>query len=251
MSADKIKSPRYSLIDALRGFAVLNMVAFHLCYDIFCVFGVDKGFNTSAGAVIWERFICCSFIILSGISLNFSKHGYRRGVIVNLCGLTVTAATVLFMPSESIWFGVLNLLGCSMLMTFALKKPLDKLPPLFGMIISIMLFGLFYGVPNGYIGLFGYPLFRLPERLYGCVWLAPLGLPSADFYSSDYFPLIPWLFLFVFGYFLWRFIAQRGYQRLFTVKIPVLDFIGRHSLIIYMLHQPILYGITWLIFRGQ
>ena len=73
----------------------------------------------------------------------------------------------------------------------------------------------------------------------------PVG-PS--FFSSDYFPLIPWLFLFICGWFFWRFIKEHEWDGVFRFNIPVLSFIGRYSLIIYMAHQPILYLICAAIF---
>ena len=242
---------RYSLIDALRGFAVINMIAFHLCYNIFCVFGVDTGFNTNIYAVIWERFICCAFIILSGVSMNFSRRGYLRGIVVSLCGVAVTAVTVWLIPEQAIWFGVLSLLGCAMIISFALRGVLDRLHPLAGVMLFFLLFMLCYGVPKGYIGVFSFPLLRLPEALYRYTWAAFLGFPPEGFLSADYFPLLPWLFLFITGYHLWRVIADHGWDRLFLKKLPFLDFIGRHSLLIYMEHQPVLYGICLLIFSTQ
>lgn len=240
---------RYSLLDAVRAVAVINMVAYHLCYNIFCVFGVWADFYHALPVIIWERFICCTFIIVSGMSMNFSRHGWRRGVIVNLCGFLVTAVTVLLMPDQQIWFGVLNFLGCAMLITFALRAELSRLKPLIGMIVFFIFFMLCYGIPCGFIGLFSYPLITLPEALYEYRRLAFLGFPPDGFYSADYFPLLQWIFLYLFGYELWRFIAQKGLDRFFCTKIPVLDFIGRHSLIIYLAHQPLLYGVCWLIFN--
>lgn len=240
---------RYSLIDAIRAVAIINMVAYHLCYNIFVVFGVWPTFWLSTPFIIWERFICCSFIIVSGMSMNFSRRGYRRGVIVNLCGFLVTAVTVLLMPTQAIWFGVLNFLGCAMLITFALRSELGRMKPIVGMAVFFLLFMLFYGIPRGHIGLFNLPLVTLPEAMYQYRWLAFLGFPPADFFSADYFPLLQWIFLYLFGFELWRFIAQKGLDRCFLRKIPVLDFIGRHSLLIYMAHQPILYGVCWLIFE--
>lgn len=241
---------RYSLIDAIRGIAVVNMILYHLCYDVFCAFGVWNDFYRAVPAVIWERLICCTFIVVSGISLHFTRHGWRRGIIVFLCGIVITAATVLLTPDQSILFGILSFLGCAMLFTYALRKPLDRIKPLVGMIVFFLLFMLFYGISDGFIGLFSYPLIRLPEALYQFKWLSIIGFRSDDFFSADYFPFLQWIFLYLFGYQLWRFIKDKNLDRFFCRRIPVLDFIGRHSLIIYMVHQPILYGICYLIFTG-
>ncbi len=239
---------RYNLIDAIRALAIISMVTYHLCYDIFIVYGVDGGFPYYPGVIVWERSICSTFIFVSGISLNFSRHAVRRGIIVNLCGLVISAVMLIFMPSQQIWFGVLNLIGCSMLITYALRKPLGHIPPLVGMLVSFLLFSFLYGVPNGYVGFFKTRLAVLPSELYFTDFLAPVGLPSLGFRSSDYFPLIPWLFLFICGWFFWRFIKEHEWDGVFRFNIPVLSFIGRYSLIIYMAHQPILYLICAAIF---
>ena len=243
------KPARYSLFDAIRGFAVINMVLYHLLYDIFAAYGVWTDFAFSAPFFIWERFICFTFIIVSGMSVNFSKHGFRRGITVNLCGFAVTVVTVLIAPEQSIWFGVLNFLGCAMIIAFTLRNELRRIRPVVGMIIFFILFMLCYGIPQGHIGIFSYPLIKLPDSMYQFRWLSFLGFPSSDFYSTDYFPILQFIFLYLFGFELWRFIEQKGFDRFFRKKIPVLDFIGRQSLIIYMVHQPLLYGICWLIFR--
>lgn len=244
-------SDRYNMIDVIRALSIISMVIYHLCYDIFIVYEIDPAFDQYPLVVLWERSICFSFIIVSGISLNFSRHPYRRGLIVNLCGLVITAITLIFLPSQQIWFGILNLIGCAMLITGALRKLFDHLHPAVGMTLSMLLFALTYNVPFGTLGFFSIPFAELPPALYSCPCLAFLSFPAEGFYSADYFPLIPWLFLFIFGYFLWRYIALRGRDGFFRFNIPVLSFIGRHSLIIYMAHQLVLYGICLLIFGAE
>lgn len=236
-------SVRYHLIDALRGFALVNMVAFHLMYDIFNIFSAETGWNSEPLTIIWERFICCSFIILSGVSFNFSHHPFKKGIILNACGFLITIVTVLFIPSQAVRFGILNFLGCAMMLSYPLKAYLENIKPAVGAVFSLLLFALLYGIPEGYVGFFGLELFKLPEFLYGIKALAFIGFPSIDFHSTDYFPIIPWIFLFLAGYFAWRVIKNRNADRFFRRKIPFFDFIGRHTLIIYILHQPIIMGI--------
>lgn len=245
----KTKSERYSLLDAARGFALLNMLVFHFVYDILIIYGVYPKWNHSLSFLIWERFICVSFIVISGVSVNFSKNAYKRGIIVNLLGFLVTAVTVIFMPSQAIWFGVLNLIGCGMLVCRAMKTTFDRINPIAGAVTSLALYAVAYGVPEGYLGLFSLKILSLPEWLYGFKYAAFLGFPSSDFRSADYFPLIPWLFLFILGYFLWKIIEKLGKQDWFRLKIPALDFMGRYSLWFYVAHQPLLMGICILIFR--
>ena len=134
-----LKKPRYALIDALRGFSLLNMIAYHLCFDIFQIYAVDTGWMFSNAAVAWERFICFSFIIISGVSLNFSKHAIRRGIIVNACGILMTAVTLIAVPNFAIWFGVLSCIGTSMILAQLLRRPLERLNPYFGAAASFLI----------------------------------------------------------------------------------------------------------------
>lgn len=239
---------RYHLIDALRGFALVNMVLFHMMYDIFFIFEADTSWIFSPITAVWERFICCSFIILSGVSVNFSKKPLKRGIILNVLGFLITAVTVIFLPSQAIWFGILNFLGCAMMITYVLKTFLDNVRPVKGVAFSLIAFALLYGVPDGYIGFFADEIFKLPDFLYSLDAFAFIGLPSVGFYSTDYFPLVPWVFLFFAGYFAWRCVRKHGAERLFVRKIPLFDFAGRHSLLIYIVHQPVIMGVLAVVF---
>lgn len=248
MEKDALKNKkRYELIDSIRGFAIINMIVFHALYDIFQIYGDGTMFSAPIFAV-WERFICVSFIIISGASFNFSRHTVRNGIIVSLCGFAVTIVTTLAMPSQAVWFGILNLLGISMLICSALKDIINAVPPVAGAVVSFLMYALTYGVPRGYIGFLGIRFFELPQALYEYKYLSFLGFRSVDFVSSDFFPIIPWLFLYVFGLFLWRIIKERRLDKYFYFKIPVLNIIGRHSLVIYLLHQPVLMLIMTLIY---
>ena len=241
-------SHRYGLIDTLRGFWLLNMIAFHLCYDIFVIYGYDSMWYAHTGVVIWERCICTGFILLSGISLHFSRHPFRRGIIINLAGFLITAVTFFAMPSQVVWFGVLNLIGTAMLIAAALRRLFDRINPYLGAALSLLLFAVVYGVPHRYIGFFGWKICAVPDFLYQLKYAAFLGFPSEGFYSSDYFPLIPWIFIFFLGYFLWSVAARLHREELFRKGFAPLSFLGRHSLLIYLLHQPVLMGACILVF---
>lgn len=247
-----IKNPanntqRYYLIDSIRGFAIINMVMFHLVYDLFEIFNLNSGWYFQPLTSVWEHFICVTFILISGISFNFSTHAYKRGIILNIFGFVITAVTVLFIPEQVIWFGILNFLGCAMLILQTLRKFAEKIPPFLGAVFSLILFSLFYGISKGYIGFFKYPLIELPRWFYSCKYLAFLGLPSSDFISTDYFPIVPWIFLFGTGFFVWRVIKNHNADRFFKFRIPILDSIGRYSLWIYLAHQPIIFGVLTLL----
>ena len=233
-------SHRFGLIDTLRGFWLLNMIAFHLCYDIFVIYGYDSIWYAHTGVVIWERFICVSFILLSGISLHFSKHPFRRGIIINLAGFLIT--------SQVVWFGVLNLIGTAMIITAALRFLLDRINPYLGAAMSLLTFAVFYGVPHRYIGFFGWKIWTVPAFFYRFKYAAFLGFPSDGFHSSDYFPLIAWICIFVLGYYLWSIVQRLHKEEWFRKGFAPLSFLGRHSLLIYLLHQPVLMGECILVF---
>ena len=188
------------------------------------------------------------FIIISGVSLNFTNCGIRNGIKLNLLGFLITAVTAIVIPEQAIYFGVLNLLGCAMLLCQATKSLLNRINPFIGTLFCLVLYALTYGVPTGFIGVFDTPLVMLPKGLYAFRALAFLGFPDKGFFSTDYFPLLPWIFLFACGYFMWRAVSTIGALRLFRFKIPPLCFLGRHTLIIYIIHQPLLMGICALIF---
>ena len=127
-----------------------------------------------------------------------------------------------------------------------LSDNLKKIRPLSGALISFLLYAVSYDVPKGYVGLFGLDIVKLPDFLYSCKYLACLLYTSDAADETDFFPLIPWIFLFAAGFYLWNFIVEKNLTKYFELKIPVLDKIGRYSLWIYLAHQPIIMGILML-----
>ncbi len=243
------ENKRYYLLDSLRGISIVSMVAFHLCYDLFMMYGLNTSWYFYPMTAVWERSICVVFILLSGMCLNFSRNGIKRGIFLNLAGFAVTAVTLIAEPNQAVWFGVLNLLGCSMMIVSVLSNSLKKMRPLLGALVSFLLYAVSYDIQNGYVGFFGLYIVKLPDFLYSCKCLAFLGFPSSDFLSTDYFPLIPWIFLFTVGFYLWNFIKEKNLAKYFEFKIPVFDKIGKYSLWIYLAHQPIIMGILMLVMR--
>ncbi len=241
--------PRYHLVDSMRGFALINMIAYHLIYDILVIFCLNSSWCFQPLTIVWERFICISFILISGIAFNFSDNGYKNGIVLNLLGFAITAVTALILPEQAVWFGILNFLGCAVILLQTGKPYIKKINPVFGLAVSVILFALTYGIPQKYIGIFTLKLLDLPDTMYSFKCLSFLGFKSADFHSSDYFPIIPWIFMFAVGYFVWRLIEILHVKQFFMLKIPVLNTMGRYSLWIYLLHQPLIMGILMIIMR--
>lgn len=241
---------RIGLFDALRGLALVNMIAYHGVYDWVSVFGRPAAWFTQTDcARIWQQAICWTFLLVAGAVFDYSRHPARHGVIVLGCGLVLTAVTLLVIPSERILFGVLHLIGAAALLTALLRRALEHIPALPGAVGFFALFLLCRSVPRGVWG-FGPLSAELPAGLYQTSFLFPLGFPGPGFFSADYFPLIPWMFLFWTGLFLWRLLRPCFEEPLRgrTVCRP-LEWLGRHSLLVYMAHQPVLMAAVFLLTR--
>lgn len=241
---------RYTVLDSLRGFALVNMIAYHAMWDIVNMFGVDIRWFNGESAHIWQQLICHTFILLSGFCLHFGKRKLKNALIVLGASVVITVVTAVFMKSSIILFGVLSLLGSSMLVMSFLDKPFKKVNPFVGFLISLIMLVATKNISDGFVGIGERVIFEIPEELYCNYLTAYLGLPFAGFYSSDYFPIIPWLFLFVCGYFLNPIFTRLKLMRfLSSFRCKPLEFLGRHSLIIYMIHQPVVYGVLFLAFH--
>lgn len=240
---------RYPLLDLIRGLALCSMMLYHAAWDLVWLFGVDWPWYSGTGAFLWQQATCWTFILLSGFCAPLGRRGARRGLQVCACGWAITLAMALFSPNTPNYFGILVLLGSAMLLTWCLRRPLAKLPPLPAAALSFSLFVATRWVSRGYIG-WGRLSLELPRALYAGYMTAFLGFPHGGFYSTDYFPLIPWLFLFLTGWFLSLQAARRGWAgRLPDLRLPLLNTLGRHSLLVYMIHQPVIFALLWVGFR--
>ena len=241
---------RLHFLDALRGFTLINMIAFHGMWNLVYLFGLRADWYLGIPGYLWQQWICWTFITLSGFCWSFSRNHLKRGLMVFGGGLLVTAATCIAMPESRIVFGVLTCIGSCMLLMIPAEKLLKKLPAAVGLVLSFGLFLILRNVSDGTLGFEGWVICDLPENLYRNLLTAYLGFPHRGFFSTDYFPLIPWFFLFVTGYFLFRLLDAKGLNgTLFSRgNVPVLNWLGRHSLLVYLLHQPILYGLCLLFF---
>ena len=238
------KRPHYGALDTLRGLCVISMVLYHAMYDLVYLKGFPAPWYGDWPGYLWQQSICWTFILLSGLCWNLSRRHLRRGLIFVGCGAVITLATWLVMPSQLILYGVLNLLGLSALLLIPLDKVFRKIPAWAGLGGALLLFALTKNVARGSLGFEGLVLCQLPRWLYTTDLLAVVGFPSPSFWSTDYFPLLPWFFLFCAGYFLWGLLSQseRAKERLASGVRPLI-FLGRHSLIIYLAHQPVLMGV--------
>lgn len=181
---------RYRLLDELRGLDLISMMLYHGMWDVVFLFGVAQKWYTGRPGFVWQQSICWVFILLSGFCLPLGHHPFRRGAVVFGAGALVTAVTLLFLPEDVVWFGVLTLLGSSMLFTAALDPLFRRVPPAAGVAVSALLFWVTYPTMNGFWNLPGGRL-ALPQALYASWPTAYLGFMPKSFFSTDYFPLLP------------------------------------------------------------
>ena len=111
-----------------------------------------------------------------------------------------------------------------------------------------MLFALTYHLDERWLGFGGLRL-ALPDAWYANYFTAFFGFLPFDFYSTDYFALLPWLVLFLAGYFLHFCMGRARMEPLRRSVCAPLGWLGRHSLGIYLLHQPVIYGVLLLLFH--
>ena len=236
---------RIPWIDELRGISILAMIIHHIAFNLIYFLRLPLPWlsaflNGNVFLVVQTVFIGI-FLSLSGICSHFSRHPYKRAGKVLFGAALVTIVTFLLYPDEAIFFGILHFLGTSMLLAAVLRKlpPIKK--PLLWAVVSLVLFLITFHLPDGFLG-FGALSLPLPKSLYrGGVWML-FGFSSPSRAALDYFPLFPYIFLFLFGFFL-------GFQKMPEGRshAPFLAFCGKKSLWIYLLHQPIIFGVFLLL----
>lgn len=240
-----LKKNRIRWVDMLRGFTIINMIAYHTLWDAVYLYGVNVPWFHEVGAYIWQQGISWTFILLAGFCWAFDRHPFRRGVIVLMAGVLVTVVTMFF-PAGKIQFGVLTLIGTCILVMIPLEKLFKKIAPSLGLAVSFALFLLLRNINQGYLGFEGLNLLRLPATMHQNSFTIFLGFTTPGFYSSDYFSLFPWLFLFCTGYFLYRIWNSSPRKADIGVShFQVLVSIGKKSLLIYLLHQPVITLLFW------
>ena len=224
-------------LDALRGLCILGMVIVHFVYDLVELYALVPMAYPKWFAFVkdWGGVL---FLLLSGTCATLGSSHTRRGLLVFACGMVCTAVTLgMYLLGFSgkeiiIYFGVLHCLG-----------------------VCMLLWGGFRKLPTWALGVLGAALTAaglwLRTRYVSFPWLIVLGFVPDWFASSDYFPLLPNLGFFLLGAVLGRTVYRQKTTRLPSVneKSPALRFLtlcGRHSLGIYLLHQPILAGIMTL-----
>jgi len=215
------------MLDLVRGLMILLMAARHLLYDLVYLYSWPEWIENNIFIRIASPFGAGLFIAMSGATAMISRSNVKRGLRILLAAAAVTGVTYLFEPETVIVFGILHFLSVSSLLYALLKPLLDRIPPQIkpavysaGLVLSLLLRSVLTG---------------------GAWWLLPLGFPPENFCTLDYFPLLPWFFVYLLGTWFGEPVFERKLPEWFyTARAPFLETCGRWSLWIYLLHQPVI-----------
>jgi len=231
---------RYSELDILRTAAITGMVLFHVAYDL----AVPYGWHIDVFGGAWHVLQVCTaslFLLLVGTSFAVSaahakdakslwKKQLRRFLIIGACALAVTIATFAIDEYRFVRFGILHLIALSSLL-LVITRPLKEWSIAFGVAMVIA---------AQWIA----PVARSNTILLAAGWHTP------TYETFDYFPLMPWFGIVLIGYGMGYAIYVRNAARRTRGNIrplPVVEWMSRHSLAIYLVHQPIAIALLWML----
>jgi len=246
-----VKKTRAFELDFLRGLALFLMILMHFAYDIRYIFGYDA-FEFMEYRWFWvfiEPFFLCLFVGISGVCCTFSKNNFKRAgklLVVALCVTAVTyVATYHFGIECLIIFNVLHMLAVS-IFVYALLSLIEKKAKIDPKVMNVLL--TFFGL---YFAQVGKELVKYDGKVDTNIFI-PIGITGKTHpFMGDYMPLFPWIGVFLVGAVIGRIIYSDRKTLFKNAPGPLLkitrpfEFIGRHSLIIYVVHQPIVLALTY------
>ena len=222
---------RMEEIDFARGIAIILMILFHLIVDLKDFFSYSLEYLQG----FWYIEGKCSailFIFLCGISSTLSHSSTRHGIKIFIWAMILTAVTYIYNPDFYIRFGILHLLGISLLSATVISH----LSRMWLLLLSgtAIIIGIYFSQ-----GFTSFP------------YLFPLGLQTNTFASLDYYPIFPWYGIFVTGVLVGKQLYTPK-QPLVSIPLPKsITWLGQHSLAIYLTHQPILLALLYMLHRNR
>lgn len=243
------KTKRVGLLDDLRGLLIILMVIYHFIFDITDVYSVSNSL-LDVPFVIFSRILGASlFILIAGSMCNYSRNNLKRGLIAFAIAMAISLVTAFIIPSQSVKFGIIHFMGVAMILYHILAKLFTKIPTMLGIVVFSSLFLISFHLPDGYLGFENLVAIALPKSWYLANYY-PFGFSGVGFASVDYYPIFPWIFIFFTGCFIGRLMKQGLFPAFFYKSYNrFLNYAGKHTLVIYVAHQPILYTLTVLSFQ--
>lgn len=229
-------SGRLVAVDMVRGLAIAGVVLFHLVWDLEFT-GFVSGIARHPAWLTFGHLLAGTFMVLVGVSLLLAhRNGVRwrafarRFAILVASALAITAVTLAVFPGAFIYFGILHAIAAATLIGVAFLRA----PAVVSLAAGIIVVGL--------------PFF-MQSMTFDTRWFAWIGFSANPPPSNDYVPVFPWVGLSLIGMAATKWTLTHGVDRMFRTYPPVgpatiaLTWLGRHSLSIYLLHQPILLAV--------
>ncbi len=230
-----MKNERIKILDTIRGISIIAMIVHHIMFDLEFMLDVNIPLFHGVLMDILQFVFIFLFITISGICCNFSKSNIKRGLMVFAFGMVITLVTYFFDRDLTVRFGILHFLGIAMILYGLLEKVISKI----NYKIWLIIFPILYTLSD---------MILRKVNPVEIGFLFPLGFYDKYFSSGDYFPLLPYIFMFFFGGAVGYFIKKGNFPKWFyNFNIPFFSFVGKYTLWVYLIHQPVLYGIMYVI----
>ncbi len=232
---------RYQKLDVIRGGALIGMILFHANYILEEVFYIQTLLFSSLFWYILGKSVAITFIFVSGISFFLSvqdknidpiiHNALKKCFILTAIAISISIITYLFFYDQRISWGIIHFFAIATLIGLIFVR-------LWSWNISIGIVWIIFG-------------YSLSQMSIDTDLLIPIGLTPMDYYSADYYPIFPWFGYYLIGYGVASSLYRYWYfARIFSSSVSIMQpiaFIGRYSLLIYILHVPILYVVMWII----
>jgi uncharacterized membrane protein len=237
---EKMERRRFHFIDELRGIGIIYVVLYHIIYNLTYIFPIGISFIEEGWMYLLRDIMVGMLMFISGASGVFSKNNLKRGLKLLFFALIITIITFFMGRDYFISFGILHFLGTSILLYAVTQKYMDRIPYMIGAIVCFGLFIILKVTPE---------LYYISGSTKSFFKFA-LGIYHYGFISTDYYPMIPWIFVFFSGSFFGKYlISKKEKECLLRENSKSLSFIGKNTIAIYLVHQPIVYGIMFVFYN--
>lgn len=227
------------MVDVVRGFSVVSMVLFHLCYDLKYLRGDELPWFSGELQTFWRASISWSFLLVAGCMFAFSRNNWKRAGRLLALAAAIYVSTSVAGVDTPISFGVIFCLGGSTLVACLLDKLGLRPNGIAAAAVLFLAFIYLLELPSGHVGA-GIFESDVPAGLYQGRWLSWVGLPGPEFASGDYYPLIPYTLIYLVGVALGGYLKHDAPKWMKNWGFKPLEIIGQNALAVYIIHQPLL-----------